>query len=65
MFGYIFVKIFKSLRILYSFQAILVMFRVKKMYLVEFWQIIIEKMKLVDFFWKKGLKISPWDKFGP
>lgn len=59
MFGYIFVKIFKSLRILYSFQAVLVMFRVKQMYLVEFWQIILEKMKLVDIFLEKGVENQP------
>jgi hypothetical protein len=40
MFGDIFVKIFKFLRILYSLYKILVIFKVKQFYPIEFGQII-------------------------
>jgi hypothetical protein len=40
MFGDIFVKIFKFLRILYSLYKILAIFKVKKIYSIEFGQII-------------------------
>jgi hypothetical protein len=46
MFGDIFVKIFKFLRMLYSFYKILAIFMVKSFYPIEFGRIILKIAKL-------------------
>jgi hypothetical protein len=47
MFGDIFVKIFKFLRILYSFYKILAIFKVKSFYPIEFGRIIFKIAYLI------------------
>jgi hypothetical protein len=53
MFGDIFVKIFKFLRILYSLYKILAIFKVKKNYPIEFGRII---FRIVNLFLGKNME---------